>query len=77
MYALGLGVDPDPVEAWKWHTLSKHQGLSDVWLETRLAGMSDAERKRAEDAAARIEATEPPRPLAPQKPRASAEPPRP
>ena len=55
MYAVGLGVEPDPVEAWKWHTLAKHQGLPDVWLETRLADMSDAERKRAEAMADAIE----------------------
>ncbi len=48
MYAVGLGVDPDPVEAWKWHSLAKRQGLSDLWLETRLADMSHAQRQRAE-----------------------------
>ena len=67
MYAVGLGVEPDPVEAWKWHSLAKRQGLPDLWLETRLAAMSDADRKRAEtmaDAIAGSSAPPSPRPSA-------------
>jgi TPR repeat protein len=65
MYAVGLGVAADPIEAWKWHSLAKRQGLPDLWLETRLAGMSDADRKRAEAYADVIAGTAlpaPPRP---------------
>lgn len=47
MYAVGIGTAPDPVAALTWHTLAKRQGLPDIWLETRLANLSDADRRRA------------------------------
>ncbi|TBW35120.1 sel1 repeat family protein [Siculibacillus lacustris] len=55
MYATGLGAGFDPVEAWKWHMLAKRQGLSDLWLETRLSNLSADDRRRAEAAADAID----------------------
>ncbi len=56
MYAAGIGTDPDPVAALTFHILAKRQGLADVWLETRLADLSDADRARATREADRLDA---------------------
>ena len=53
---MGIGTAPDPVEALAWHILAERQGLPDIWLATRLADLSGADRARAEKKADHITA---------------------
>ena len=47
LYAAGLGVTPDPVEAAKWHIRARQAGISDLWLD----GFVESLDRKSKDAA--------------------------
>jgi TPR repeat protein len=49
--AAGRGIDANPVEAVKWHTIAKARGVSDSWLDEFMIKLSPAERAAGEQAA--------------------------
>ena len=51
LYAAGRGVEPDPLEAAKWHFLASAQGKKDDWLEDYVSKLDPATRAKAEQAA--------------------------
>jgi hypothetical protein len=50
-YAAGLGTEHDPVEAAKWHMLSREFGVSDFRLDQFLSGLSQDVRSKAQQSA--------------------------
>jgi TPR repeat protein len=50
-YAAGLGTEHDPVEAAKWHMLSREFGVSDFRLDKLLSGLSPDVRSKAQQSA--------------------------
>ncbi len=50
LYANGIVVDPDPVQAAKWHLLARDAGVSDFSLDILLSKLTKEERIEAERA---------------------------
>lgn len=50
MYAAGRGVKLDLVEAMKWHTIARANGLQDEWLDARLPELTSSQREIVEEA---------------------------
>ena len=50
-YMHGAGIQADPVEAAKWHLISKAGGSSDKPLEDLVAKLSKSDRAKAQQAA--------------------------
>ncbi|MCB1386790.1 MAG: sel1 repeat family protein [Nitratireductor sp.] len=53
LYAQGVGTEPDPVEAAKWHILAKRAGLKDTWLDDYINALDRQALARALEAANR------------------------
>ena len=51
IFAVGRGMNADPVEAVKWHIISKANGGSDLFLEDFIRKQSPETREAAEKAA--------------------------
>ena len=51
LYANGVAVKADPVEAAKWHLLAREAGVSDFSLDIVLSKLTKDERVKAEKAA--------------------------
>lgn len=51
LYAYGVVVDKNPVEAAKWHLISRDAGISDGRLDMFLARLDDKQKKNAREAA--------------------------
>jgi TPR repeat protein len=50
-YQHGAGVEMNPIEAATWHLIAKAGGVEDAQLEALLAGLSRADRAKAQKAA--------------------------
>ena len=48
LYANGVVVEADPVEAAKWHLLAREAGVSDFSLDILLAKLTKEQRAKAE-----------------------------
>jgi len=51
LYAEGIGVKADPIEAAKWRYIARSAGLPDDKLDHFVAALPEAERSKAEAAA--------------------------
>ena len=51
LYAEGVGVEANPVEAAKWRFIAKAAGVTDDKLDLYVAALPDADRTKAEAAA--------------------------
>ena len=51
LYAYGVVVEKNPIEAAKWHLISREKGLSDGRMDMFLARMNNQQMKTARDAA--------------------------
>ena len=51
LYANGVGVKADPVQAAKWHLLARSAGVSDFALDIALSKLTKAQRVEADKAA--------------------------
>jgi TPR repeat protein len=51
LYANGVGVEADPVQAAKWHLLARSAGVSDFSLDIVLSKLTPEQRAKAEKAA--------------------------
>jgi hypothetical protein len=49
--AAGLGTTADPVEAVKWHLISKKGGVTDLWLDDFVGKLTPEQREAGEKAA--------------------------
>lgn len=54
LYAAGRGVPKNLVEAAKWHDLARRQGIADAWLDNAVKDLSPEDRRRADEAVARV-----------------------
>jgi hypothetical protein len=50
-YRFGVGVDYDEVKSAKWHLIARDAGVADPLMDLYVAKLSEASRKRAEEAA--------------------------
>ncbi|MEL6373874.1 MAG: hypothetical protein AAFR04_07885, partial [Pseudomonadota bacterium] len=53
LYAYGVGIEPNIVQAAKWHLLARGAGVDDGALDQYISRLTPDDRKRATAAAAR------------------------
>lgn len=57
LYAYGIAVEPNPIEAAKWHLISRDQGITDMKLDLFVANLPKDMRQKAEAAINELKGT--------------------
>lgn len=48
LYAYGIGTEPDPVEAAKWHMIARQAGVSDIKMDLFIVNLPKDMKQKAQ-----------------------------